>query len=90
LSEQAIQILTQVIMESQYLKYVDLSWCKTVKRTWTHFFDKVKNNTKLRSLGLASNGLFENDSQTLQNLVTFIKKNISLQHLDLTATGLTK
>jgi hypothetical protein len=77
-------------MESHYLKYVDLSWCKTVKRTWTHFFDKVKSNTKLRSLGLASNGLFENDSQTLQNLVTFIKKNTSLQHLDLTATGLTK
>jgi len=69
---------------------VDLSWCKTLKRTWTHFFEKVKNNTQLRSLGLASNGLIDEDSQTLQNLVIFIKKNTSLQHLDLTATGLTR
>ncbi len=62
-------------MDSHYLKYVDLSWCKTLKRTWTSFFETIKTNNKLRGLCLASNTLIEKDSKTLENIVFFIKKN---------------
>lgn len=78
-------------MHSNNLYEIDLSWCKTARSTWTNFFRELKSNKTLQKLALIGNFIIENNQfgqETLENIITFIKKNRVLQHIDFTACGL--
>ena len=99
LTDEAFDILIEVVSKSRNLKELDISWCERNYEDFIPFFEMLSGNRKLSYLNLSCNSLFDHrkgdDGQltkdtedALLNLVTFMKKNPYLQHLDLTQANL--
>ena len=92
LSDASIKQLAEFCNTSAYLRELDLSWCKTPRTTWTHFWETLKSNRQLREIVLVGNFILEKSEgpckQTIANICQFIKKNHRIQHINFTSCGL--
>jgi len=92
-----------MIPKCDQLKHLDLSWCERNSADFLDFYEMLSENRQLTHLSLAWNSLFDQKTETseegevslseeaqeaLDNLTTFVRKNHSLKHLDLSNTGM--
>jgi len=59
LTDEAFDILIEIVRSSRNLKELDISWCERNYEDFIPFFEMLSENRRLFSLNLSCNSLFD-------------------------------
>lgn len=59
LTDEAFDILIEVVRSSRNLKELDISWCERNYEDFIPFYEMLSENRRLSSLNLSCNSLFD-------------------------------
>ena len=60
MTDEAFEVLTDMVETSKYLETLDISWCERQYNDFIPFFEMLADNKRLQNINLSWNSLFDN------------------------------